>query len=228
MESTFAQKKEVCFHNLVRGIHGLKQEKSSNQLVCIAQLIDTMAMGGAENLAVRIANALAAKGHHSHLIVVTEPGILSERLHSDVHVHYLQFWRASLRNPISFLISLFRGLRLLTSVIQNEGIQVVQTHLPNSNFWGLLLAINNVCPVFATIHNNQEFRYGSKENSLFAFFRKRAYKLILAKCRGVIAVSARVKNSLIKDLGVGRKAANRIFVVTNGVDIPQPLSPVEI
>jgi len=157
-------------------------------------------MGGAENLAVRIANALAAEGHQSHLIVVTEPDILSERIHPDVHVHYLEFWRSPIRNPFAFLASILRGLRLLKSVIENEKIQVVQTHLPGANFWGLLLELNKVLPVLATIHNNQEFRYGDRDNQLLAFFRKTAYKQILNRCHGTVAVSEKVRNSLILEL----------------------------
>jgi len=200
----------------------------NNKHLCVAQLVETMTMGGAENLAVRIANALAAEGHQSHLIVVTEPDILSERIHPDVHVHYLEFWRSPIRNPFAFLASILRGLRLLKSVIENEKIQVVQTHLPGANFWGLLLELNKVLPVLATIHNNQEFRYGDRDNQLLAFFRKTAYKQILNRCHGTVAVSEKVRNSLIQDLGIEESAASRISVVNNGVEIPQLLSSGEI
>ncbi len=199
----------------------------NNKPLCVAQLVETMTMGGAENLAVRIANALAAEGHQSHLIVVTEQDILSDRVHPDVKVHYLGFWRSSIRNPFAFVASLARGLNLLTSVIKSEKIQVLQTHLPGANFWGLLLEIKNICPVYATIHNNQEFRYGSHDNPMLAFFRKTAYKQILNRCHGTIAVSEKVKTSLVQDLSVGPKAAARVSVVANGVEIPALLSSDE-
>ena len=197
----------------------------NNQTLRVAQLVETMTMGGAENLAVRIANALAREGHESHLIVITEPGILSDRVDPEVKVHYLGFWRSSIRNPLAFLISLRRGQSLLSSLIRAEGIQVLQTHLPGANFWGLLLELKKACPVFATIHNNQEFRYGAHDNPLLSRFRKTAYKQIIGKCHGVIAVSEKVKNSLIDDLGLSPGSKDRISVVANGVEIPVPLPP---
>lgn len=201
-----------------------KSGDSNNSQLCVAQLVETMTMGGAENLALRTANALAADGHRSHLIIVTEPGILSERIHSGVHVHYLGFWRSSISNPFAFLASLIRGLKLLSSVIEDEGIQVVQTHLPGANFWGLLLELKKACPILATIHNNQEFRYGDRDNKLLAFFRKEAYKQILNRCHGVVAVSEKVKVSLVNDLGVSKAVADKISVVSNGVEIPELLT----
>lgn len=190
----------------------------------VAQLIESMTMGGAENLAVRIANALAAAGHESHLIVTGSPGVLSERIAPEVQAHYLHYERASVNFPPAFLLSVRRGSRLLRQVITAHRIQVVQTHLPGANFWGLLLAWRRVCPVLATIHNNQEFRYGDQDSALRAAFRKKAYKQILATCAGTIAVSAEVKASLIRDLDAAPEAADRISVVTNGVALPAPIS----
>ena len=198
---------------------------SSAQKPCVAQVIESMGMGGAENLAVRIANSLAADGYRSHLIVIGEPGILSSRISPTVSVHYLKFERASINFPPAFVLSLRRGAALLSDVIVRNEIQVIQTHLPGANFWGLLLAWRKVCPVLATIHNNREFQYGDQDNPVRAAFRKKAYKLILQKCAGAVAVSEEVKSSLISDLGVGQAAADVISVVTNGVDIPEPLLP---
>ena len=45
----------------------------------VAQIIESMAMGGAEHLAVKTANHLAAAGHESHLIVTRGPDVLSAK-----------------------------------------------------------------------------------------------------------------------------------------------------
>ena len=68
----------------------------------VAQIIETMAMGGAENLALHVAGALADRGHESHLIVIEDPGVLSAKVPAGVEVHHLGFHRASIRNPFRF------------------------------------------------------------------------------------------------------------------------------
>jgi len=169
----------------------------------VAQLIETMAMGGAEHLAVRIANHLADHGHDSHLIVLGTPGVLSAKIQPGVHVHYLHFQRASITNPIRFALSLRRGLGLIRKVVEEGRISVVQTHLPGANFFGLLLAWRRTTAVLATIHNNQEFSYGELDNPILYRLRKWAYKKILLKTQGVVAVSDEVKDSLVAELGGG-------------------------
>lgn len=191
----------------------------------VAQLIESMTMGGAEHLAVKTANALAAAGHDSHLIVSREPDVLSSKIQAGVKVHYLHFERASIKNPLAFGFSLRRGLKLMSRVIDSEQISVVQTHLPGSNFFGLLLAWKKKCAVLATVHNNQEFRYGEQDNPVLFGLRKKAYRKILDICQGVVAVSEEVRNSLVRGLGLGPSAAEKVSVVTNAVEIPPPLDP---
>jgi len=189
----------------------------------VAQLIESMAVGGAEHLVVKTANYLAAAGHDSHLIVTRGPDVLSAKIQSGVKVHYLHFDRASIKNPWAFLSSLRKGLQLITAVLIREQIPVIQTHLPGSNFFGLLVAWQKVCAVLSTIHNNQEFHYGDSDNPILFRLRKMAYGKILTTCQGMVAVSEEVRTSLIRDLGAGAEAAEKISVVTNAVEIPLPL-----
>ncbi len=190
----------------------------------VAQLIETMNMGGAEHLAVNLAAELAARGHESHLVVATGPGPLSERIPPTVRTHYLGFVRASVRNPAAFSWSVGKGLRHLGAVIAGERIQLVQTHLPGANFWGLVLALRGSCGVVATVHNNEEFRYGEHDSPVLRAARRTAYGQIVRRC-GVVAVSAAVKDSLVRQLGLGAGLAARITVVPNAVPLPEPLDP---
>ncbi|MCP4293637.1 MAG: glycosyltransferase family 4 protein, partial [bacterium] len=201
---------------------------SSQNPMTVAQLVETMEMGGAENLAVRIANELAVQGHDSHLIVTGEPGVLSDRISDDVSVHYLRLVRESVNNPFAFLRSLKRGVGLLEGLILDNNLQVIQTHLPGANFWGLLLSLRKTCPVLATIHNNEEFKYGDADNPVRSFMRKKAYQQIVKRSAGTVAVSTEVKNSLIRDLGACDRDSEKIFVVTNGVEIPEPVTEEEV
>ena len=72
----------------------------------------------------------------------------------------------------AFAWSLRRGVALLRGAVAKHGVQVVQTHLPGANFWGLLLQMRGVAPVVATVHNNEEFRYGDADNRLLLGLRK--------------------------------------------------------
>ncbi len=186
----------------------------------VAQFIETMNMGGAEHLAVQIANELAARGRRSHLVVATGPGPMSARVAPGVTVHYLGFVRASVLNPPAFVASVAGGIGRLASLAAAEGIDVVQTHLPGANFWGLLLALRGVCGVVATIHNNEEFRYGPHDSPVLRAARRLAYGLIVRHCR-VVAVSAAVRDSLAAQLHLSGRVADRISVVTN----PPPPRP---
>ena len=190
----------------------------------VGQFIETMDMGGAEHLAVQIANALAERGHRSHLIVATGPGPLSGRISPAVRTHYVGFTRASVRKPLAFATSVAGGVRRLGDLVAREHIEVLQTHLPGANYWGLLLAWRRRCGVVATVHNNEEFRYGEHDSRLLRAARRTAYGRIVRSC-GVVAVSAAVKESLVRQLGLDPTQAARITVVPNAVPPPPALDP---
>lgn len=194
----------------------------------VAQVVETLTMGGAENLAVRIANGLASRGYNSHLVVVTGPGVLAERVDPDVGLHYLGFERSSIRKPAAFARSLVQGRRRLGGILTDLGVEVAQTHLPGANFLGLLLTFGTGVRVVPTVHNNREFDYGAKDNPLLLRLRKRAYHAMIKRCAGMVAVSAAVKTSLEGELRLGPAEADRIHVVTNGVRVPDPLPADEV
>lgn len=194
----------------------------SNPCRC-AQLIETLDVGGAENLAVRIANAMAAAGHASHLLVMSRAGALKAFVSPQVTLHELAVERMPIGRPTAFLGSLRSGLARLESVIGDQRIEVVQAHLPGANFWGLLLTMRRRVAIVSTIHNNQEFRYGDVDNSVRAFLRKRAYAQVVARGAATVAVSAEVRESLIRDLGLPRRTAARIVAIPNGVVVPEPV-----
>ena len=198
----------------------------ASQPVC-AQMIETLGVGGAENLAVRVANGLAEKGWNSHLVVLGDGGPLTEFVAPDVHLHVLNYSRASIKNPLGFLLSIRRGQRLLAGLIRTHGIQVVQSHLPGSNFWGLLLAMTGSVAVFPTIHNNKEFNYGEADQPLRKWLRHQAYRRMLSTCRGLIAVSEKVKTSFGQELGLQGARLDPIIAVPNGVPLTDPVQEVE-
>jgi glycosyltransferase involved in cell wall biosynthesis len=193
----------------------------------VAQLVESLALGGAENLAVQIANARAAAGDRAFLYVLTGPGILSEKVAPDVQVRYLGLDRAPIRQAWKFLGSLTGGLRRLRRQVRRDRVQVVQSHLPGANFWGLLLAEFRVCAVAATVHNTREFDFGDKDHPVRRRLRRVAYRRILRRCDATIAVSDEVRDCLLAELAFPIDQARRFEVVTNGVEVPAPLPTAE-
>jgi glycosyltransferase involved in cell wall biosynthesis len=198
--------------------------RTDTPLTC-AQLVETVNVGGAENLAIQIANRMAARGHASHILVIGPPGgDLIDRIDPGVGVHALGYRRASVVNPLRFAASLRDGFGRIAGAVREHGIGVLQTHLPNPNMWGLALALRKRCGVVATIHNNVEFSYGN-DDSFRGRMRHAAYRRILRHTHATVAVSEEVGESLREKLGVSGKAADRLVVVPNGVPVPALPSP---
>jgi glycosyltransferase involved in cell wall biosynthesis len=193
--------------------------------LAVAQLVETLGLGGAERLAVQIANALAVAGHRSHLLVLGGPGPLSAQIDPAVQVVYLQHERAPIGRPWRFLASIRRGYGLLVDQVARHQLAVVQSHLPGANFWGLVLALRRRCRVVVTVHNNREFDYGDRDHPLRATLRRRAYRLMLRHCTATVAVSAEVASSLLREVGARPGEDRRLVVVPNGVEQPPPLDP---
>ncbi len=194
--------------------------------LCIAQVVETLEAGGAEILAVDIANSLAARGYESHLIVMDGSGPFRTRVRDEVHFVDLGFPPRN-KSLISNANYFRRTYDSLSIALKNNGVDVVQTHLPKANFLGLFLGRNGVARVHPTVHNNREFDYGPGANRIKGFLRKRAYRQMLSWCRPMIAVSEQVAIAMSGELNVSGKMADRIVVVPNGVVVPPPLDPGE-
>jgi glycosyltransferase involved in cell wall biosynthesis len=192
----------------------------------VAQLVETLAAGGAEALAVDIAGALAARGHDSHLIVLRGVGPLRDRVGAAATFHDLA--RPPLPGPqAAGLLQFLMTCRILESRLRESGIEILQTHLPMANFLGLVMAWRGICRVYPTVHNNREFDYGEGRSALRRALRRSGYRQMLRHCDGLIAVSEQVKSSLTAQLGTPERQWKRIQVVPNGVRIPAPLGAAE-
>lgn len=185
----------------------------------VAQLVEALAAGGAESLAIGVAASLASRGRDSRLIVTRSDGPLRHRVDSGILVHDLQkpiCRGGQVRRILDFLDT----CQKLERVLREQEIDVLQTHLPKANFLGLVMAWRGACRVYATVHNNREFDYGEATGTLKHGLRRMAYRAMVHSCDGVIAVSERVRQSLADQLRLGQGETRRIRVVTNGVAVP--------
>lgn len=185
----------------------------------IAQLIQTVEPGGAEQLALSLSGAFAASGFETHLIVLDGSGVLANRRDSMVQFHDLG-WRFQSGTRVNAVLYC-RATRALQRILKKEKIDVLQTHLPFGNFLGLYLSLRGGARVYPTIHNNEEFSYGSSTNRLRQLLRKTAYGAMLHRTAGMLAVSSTVKTSMMKTLKIREDLERMIHVVPNGVPIPE-------
>ena len=98
----------------------------------VLQLIDSLDAGGAEMMAVNIANALADKGIDSYLCATRKEGLLKEKIQPNVSYLFL--------NKKSTLD--FRAIFRLKKFIQKNKIQLIHAH-SSSYFIGFLVKILN-------------------------------------------------------------------------------------
>ena len=201
------------------------QEKT--EIMRIAQLVETLDAGGAEVLAVGIANALARNGHESHLVVLRGGGRLQDRI--DSAVTYLNLGtRPSMGSAPARLWDFRSTYQVVAGAMRDSGIEVIQSHLPRANHFNLFLGRNRVARTYPTVHNNREFDYGDNASALRQTARKRAYRQMLAWCTRMIAVSDKVRAGMIGELNIGSALlADRIVAVPNGVAIPPETSQFE-
>jgi glycosyltransferase involved in cell wall biosynthesis len=115
-----------------------------------------------------------------------------------------------------------RGFFLLKKIVKEKQIQLLQTHLPETNLWGLLLALTGQCKVISTVHNNQ-FLSAKNGTKIGNIIKRKAYQLMLRKSGAIVTVSEQVKHSLLQGLGLQAKQVEKVFVVNNGVHVPERL-----
>ena len=195
---------------------------NKNEKLGVAQLIDNLNVGGAEQLAIRIANGQAKAGRPAFVYVLRDTGPLADRIDQGVILRVLNIHRHSITNPIKFIASLIDGYRKFSRQLKTDNVTMVQSHLTHANFWNLFLSVTGTTCGFPTIHNNQEFEYGS--SGFKGVLTKLAYRLMLSKCGSLITCSDEVRTSLIKELNLGADPGNKLIAVTNGVDLPDEIN----
>ena len=102
----------------------------------VAQMVDNLHTGGAEQMVVQIANARAEAGDASFLYVLRDGGELVEKVQPTVTLRNLHCQRASVASPFHFLESLRRGHRTLAQQIHIIPVWIIFSTIRERIMWG--------------------------------------------------------------------------------------------
>jgi glycosyltransferase involved in cell wall biosynthesis len=103
-----------------------------NKKLKVIQLIDSLNPGGAEMMAVNIANGLAEEGIESHICATRLEGALKAKIKSDVGYLFLDKKK----------IIDFKALKCLYLYIKKNDIQIIHAH-SSSYFYGFIIKLVN-------------------------------------------------------------------------------------
>jgi glycosyltransferase involved in cell wall biosynthesis len=124
-------------------MQGRDQEKISGK-TAIAQVIDSTDAGGAERVAIQLANAFALAGRPSHLIVTRHPGLLSNRINPAVRLLVLNRQHT------------FDGkaLRRAVEYIRQWDIRILHAHNRTNAYWCAIWKCLGKLPASVVFHDN--------------------------------------------------------------------------
>ncbi len=173
----------------------------------VAQIVTTLAAGGAEGVVYELARRLPEHGFDTQVVVLMGGGPLQQTFaNADVAVTIFEK-----RGPFGAW-SFFR----LRDFLRRERPAIVHTHLFGADVWGRLAAWMQRVPVIVSTEHNVNRQHG---------WLKRAIKSLLAHLtQALVAVSSEVKTYMQIVEGIPSK---KIHLIRYGIDLshslPRPL-----
>ncbi|WP_055435378.1 glycosyltransferase family 4 protein [Lacinutrix algicola] len=140
----------------------------------VLQLIDSLHPGGAERVAVNIANALASSIEKSYLCVTREEGLLKESLNPQIHYLFLD------KNKTIDV----KAIKVFSAFVKFQKIDIIHAHSTSFFLATIIKVLNKNVKIVWHDH------YGNSE-----FLRKRSYKM-LKKCSRSFSIIYSVNKEL--------------------------------
>lgn len=166
----------------------------------VLQLIPTLGMGGAERIALQLAEGLPQKGFSVITLAQNQGGGMAKYFEEK-------------KLPVIILerkgfLKRWNNFWTLRRAIADLKPKILHTHLFGSDFWGRLAARScGIRNIVTTEHN---------VNSDFSFVRNWALKSVRGLSVVYVAISRRVSDYLKGEIGVDPK---KICVIYNGIDL---------
>lgn len=167
----------------------------------IAQVIDTTDTGGAERVAIQLANTFAALGLSSHLIVTRYLGALSNQIDPAVRLFVLN------RHHTIDL----RAIRQTIEYIRKWNIQILHGHGWSSAYWCVLWKRLGTLPILTIYHDHEPLSLARHAIKLKEWLDR----IILRTVNGVIGVS---HLNIERDMRLLSSYRIPIIYLPNGID----------
>ena len=191
----------------------MNQEKGINHKIRLLHLVHGLGMGGAEVLLLHYIRALGTEFYQHYVYCFGRDGPIKKKLENlDVPVR-MGSRRASIKRPIKFGVSLLTLVKDLLGFIREQRIQIIQSHLGDTNQLGVAVGKLAHVPTFPTAHNTK-FLDRRSNFDLRVHLIKAVDAVVYRIADQVVAVSQEVKEIIQEMYGL---SDSKIVVVKNGI-----------
>ena len=105
-------------------------------------------------------------------------------------------------------------------ILTREGIRVLQIHMQDTNLWGYLLQQSGKCWTVSTVHPDNFIDYRD-DTPVGRWTTLRAYRAMFRSRGAVVAVSQRVRDSIVEMFSLSERDARVINCIDNGIPLPE-------
>ncbi len=170
-------------------------------------------IGGAEECVVRLVQGLRDRGYEVSVALTDDRGVLADRLRG-VPVHTLYRPRHSLVKLPLFVADVLAVVIRLRRLMRREGIDVLQTHLPDSDLLALVAGRLAGVPVRLYTFHSTQFMPPRRKTSLRRRLRLLTTRLGAVLATRLVAVSEAIAENMVALAGL---PADKISIVYNGI-----------
>ena len=192
----------------------MNQDQKKADKICLLHLVDGLKSGGAEILITHLIKALGTKHYKHYVYYFADDGPVREKLEAFGIPVYKGKERASIKQPIRFLATLFIQMQDLISLIRRKRIQVMQAHMNPANQLAVAVGRISRTPVFPTVHTPAAFVDNRSFWDLRVYFKKAVNHVIYRAADRVLVVSQEIKEIIQQRFGL---KDDKLLFLKNGI-----------
>ncbi len=185
----------------------------------VLQLLPTLAQGGAELYVHRLCKVQLASERVEPVVCSMLRGGPTEELlrQAKIPTEILGIDRASIRNPMRALGDWRRIFRGVGAVARRHRADLIQTHLSDSDWMGLMVGRALRIPVVLTFHSSKLLPPERDPRELRARLRSGLQTRFYRRANALVAVGSDVRDSLLGFPGV---KPERVHLVPSAIEVP--------
>jgi glycosyltransferase EpsD len=183
----------------------------------IVHILNTLCIGGIENIVINLCNTLTSKKYNVYLIILAKDNMVQiDKINKNVQIVILPFFEKEITGVSSYHF-FFKGIPYLANILKKIKPDIIHTHMSLHRLWMVSLAVrkSNVnCKNFHTIHlSGLYYVPDNLYKRIQLYVEKQALKI---RKPYLIAVSSAVEEKCRKLL-IG--CYREIRYIPNGIDI---------